>query len=614
MGGKNIKTMDKMDKMNNIQKKIYKKIEEASQYKIYIITAVILFGVMYIAYKCSHSYRISRLFYDMEKMNAYLNIKSKLNFDGIRELNLGDFYISSAYRPYMGSNQMFEYADLKVTEKIIKSGARCMYIDVFNSNMGYDAEPVISTGYNQGQWKLTLNTVMFDDFCKLIAYACFSAGYVNNYTDPFILLLNLNNNGNINCLNKIKRIIYKRLKRYLLDNSYTYSSVNIMKEPIKNFMKKVIIMTSSGYQNSELEELINYTWDREELKMITNESLDKNLLDPSVIKLDPYELKQYNKDNMTIVTPNKFTFFTHNYNPDILWNAGCQIVCINYQKIDANFDTYISKFRTESFIAKPLSQRGSGTKEKINLQSVSLNSNDSDDPYKYQNERCPELPLEDDFDETSLMNYKDVGSQHGLCFPSMKEKCHCDNDKIDDDRDCYFYKYGNLNGTIHSQKTPNLCCANNRIVNPSNIDLYSTDEIKQMQNRKTLLGAKKVTTDTEKAELTALETKLANPVVSSLSYISKTDCSSSYGIRKTGTTLLSSQVKEINLTLSDGKDKFDKDGTESKMWLCPIEEERDFDNKHVCLIDQNNNNNCPKGWDYNAKIDGTREKICCRNT
>ena len=50
------------------------------------------------------------------------------------------------------------------------------------------------------------------------------------------------------------------------------------------------------------------------------------------------------------------------------------------------------------------------------------------------------------------------------------------------------------------------------------------------------------------------------------------------------------------------------------MWLCPIEKESDFDNKHVCLIDQNNNNNCPKGWDYNAKIDGTREKICCRNT
>jgi hypothetical protein len=225
MGGNNLKNNIK----SNIKNKIIKKIEIASEYKTYIITAIILFGVLFIAYKLSHSYRISKLLYDMRKMDAYLNIKSKLNYEDIRNLNLGDFYISSAYRPYMGYNQMFEYCDLKVTEKIIKSGARCMYVDIFNSNMGYGADPVISTGYKEGQWKLTLNTILFDDFCKLLAYGCFSAGYVSNYTDPFILLLNLNTNGNIDCLNKIKRIIYKRLKRYLLDNSYTYSSVNIMK-------------------------------------------------------------------------------------------------------------------------------------------------------------------------------------------------------------------------------------------------------------------------------------------------------------------------------------------------------------------------------------------------
>ena len=39
------------------------------------------------------------------------------------------------------------------TENIIKKGVRAMYIDIFNSNMGIDANPVIASGLKNGQWK-----------------------------------------------------------------------------------------------------------------------------------------------------------------------------------------------------------------------------------------------------------------------------------------------------------------------------------------------------------------------------------------------------------------------------------------------------------------------------
>lgn len=553
---------------------VLKKIEEASEYKNYIITAIILFIVIFIAYKCSHSYRISKLIYDMNKMSNFLNIKSDLNKEEIRELNLGDFYISSAYRPYIGINQMFEYCDLSLTEKIIKSGTRCMYLDIFNSNMGYNAEPVLSTGYHNGQWKMTINTILFDDFCKMLAYMCFSAGYVNNYNDPFILLLNLNTGGNIECLNKIKRIIYKRFKKYLLDNRYTFSRKNIIKTPIKNLMKKMIIITSDGFQNSELEELINYNWGKEELKSITFESLDKSVLDPTVIKLDPYDLKNYNKSNMTIVTPNHHTVFTYNYDPSIYWNAGCQFVCMNYQKIDEHFDTYISKFKNDSFIAKPLKQRGNNVKQKLNIQKSATGGNSmmdkKNDVFNYQNERCPELPIENnDLEGSEMINYKDYGAQHGLCFPSESSKCHCDN--VNDDS-CYFYNYGTLNSKP-------LCCANNKIVNPSPI----IEVIEQGQT--TAVGY--------------------NPNKNKLSYISKTICKDKSG--KLG--------ESTDITLEDGKERFEKGANNyNKIYLCPIESHNSINNKHVCLIDQNNNNKCPQGWDYNAKIKDTNDTICCRNT
>ena len=44
----------------------------------------------------------------------------------------------------MGNNQFFNYIDLSITEKIITNGVRSIYVDIFNDNMGIEANPVIS--------------------------------------------------------------------------------------------------------------------------------------------------------------------------------------------------------------------------------------------------------------------------------------------------------------------------------------------------------------------------------------------------------------------------------------------------------------------------------------
>ena len=43
---------------------------------------------------------------------------------------------------------------------------------------------------------------------------------------------------------------------------------------IKDLLGKVVIFTSDGYQNSELEELVNYSWDKDELNHISYKSLE----------------------------------------------------------------------------------------------------------------------------------------------------------------------------------------------------------------------------------------------------------------------------------------------------------------------------------------------------
>ena len=227
------------------------------KYKNTIIITILVILILYIGYKLSKSHRVSKIIDDMSVMDGYVLVNSQLNKE--RDLKLCDFYIASAFRPYLGPNQYLEYIDLSITEKIITNGVRSIYVDVFNDNMGEFAEPVISTGVKNGQWKLSLNSVTFDALCKLLSTTIFNPGYVNNFEDPFILMLNLNLNGNLNSLNKMRDIIYDNFKRYLLSNKYTYGKVNIGQVPIKYLKKKLIIFSSDGYQNSELDQFINYS-------------------------------------------------------------------------------------------------------------------------------------------------------------------------------------------------------------------------------------------------------------------------------------------------------------------------------------------------------------------
>ena len=154
-------------------------------------------------------------------------------------------------------------------------------------------------------------------------------------------------------MNKIKKILYSSFKSNLLNNNYTFSSINMAKVPIKELLEKVIIFTSGGYENSQLEELVNYSWDKQELNQISYGALDPLVPDSDAIKYNSDSLKSFNKNNITMVVPKEFSLKTSNYNPQYAWDSGCQLVFINYNNSDANYDSYITKFRNDSFLPKP---------------------------------------------------------------------------------------------------------------------------------------------------------------------------------------------------------------------------------------------------------------------
>lgn len=317
-----------------------------------IITVVVIYLVIMTAYFLSKTYRVRNTYEKLFKYENYLMLTDKFLKEKNRgEIPLKEFMVASSYRGYMGKYQILEYCSIKLLKKTIQSGARFLYMDVFNDSLDEFASPVISSGIERGNWKLTFNTETFEDVCKTLKETAFNPGHVDNPDDPLFLAINLKVNKNAVCLNKIKRLLYKYFRRELLGPEFSYMRGDIPNTPMKKLMKKLVIFASGGAEGSTFEELINYSWDNDEnnFRKISYRSLDKKLSSVDTIKLNPQDVREYNKTGLTLIVPEENGFFTRNYDPTPYLKTGCQFICMNYQNVDSYMSKYVTSYRYSSF-------------------------------------------------------------------------------------------------------------------------------------------------------------------------------------------------------------------------------------------------------------------------
>lgn len=319
---------------------------------IIIITVVVIYLIIMTAYFLSKTYRVRNTYEKLNKYENYLMLTDKF----LKEKNRGDlplkeFMVASSYRGYMGKYQILEYCSIKLLKKTIQSGARFLYMDIFNDTLDEFASPIISSGIERGNWKLTFNTETFEDVCKTIKDTAFNAGHVDNPDDPIFLAINLKVNKNAVCLNKIKKLLYKYFRRELLGPEFSYMRGDLPNTPMKKLRRKVVIFASGGAEGSTFEELINYSWDNDEnnFRKISYRSLDKKLSSVDTIKLNPQDVREYNKTGFTLIVPEENGFFTRNYDPTPYLKTGCQFICMNYQKVDNYMSKYVTSYRYSSF-------------------------------------------------------------------------------------------------------------------------------------------------------------------------------------------------------------------------------------------------------------------------
>ena len=316
---------------------------------------VVLYVILMIGYILSENYRVSSAIVQLDKYrNALFLDNMYLMKNKRRDKRLKEFYIATSFRPYLAINQLFEYTSLKILKRNVQNGVRAMFFDIYNDSLSEEAFPVVSSGFEKGNWKLTLNTLTFESVIRELSKTIFTSGYTNNYNDPFFLLLNLKTNRNFKSVNRIQETIYKYFKDQLLPSKYSYQSSILADAPIRDLMGKVVIITSQGYENTNLEELVNGSWNTDNLKKISYRSLDSATPKSDAIKMNIDDVRTFNDSGLSIVVPPEESFFTYNYLPEPFFTAGCQFICMNYQLNNQFMEPYITKFNTSSFVEKKI--------------------------------------------------------------------------------------------------------------------------------------------------------------------------------------------------------------------------------------------------------------------
>lgn len=293
---------------------------------------------------------------------------------------LRDFYVASAYRPYVCFYHKYDYCSLEVFREVLRAGPRFIELEIFNDSFSVDVEPIVSVGTEDGDWKFSLTTLTLQDVLKVIAGTVFNVKYVRDLkNDPFIIYYNLKVNRNVICLKKIHEYTYNILGQYLLGLEYAFNSNrkdSKFNDITLNQLKgKIAIFASPGFEGSPLEEIVNYS-------TISNQTLEDNpdqyriiyLKNGDVVekdedieeysnttffKITSENLKNYNKCGFSILSPesdNSEGFFEgltpYNPEPSRGLEAGCQFIMMNYQRIDTNMSNYTYIFKDSSFVLK----------------------------------------------------------------------------------------------------------------------------------------------------------------------------------------------------------------------------------------------------------------------
>ena len=365
---KNISAMSKNLSPRDMLKQAKNAIANLESIYLWMIIIILLFFFAWYIHRQINKKSI--LEYKMEKLyNGLPTVIGNINSaDAKYKLDpeagtghLRDYYIASSYNSCCAGNFKNSYVSLVPLKEVILQGARVIDLALYQVN---DDVVVAAGSTDSDNIKGTFNSLPLNGnngvFSVINQYA-FSLPCPNP-TDPLFLHLRIKSRSN-------PRLFYKKLTKYVMDAfgtrllpaAYGYegrhtnnnSGKNLAREPVLNLRNKVIIMVqqeTNNFRDTAFEELVNISTGTPFFQEKRNFDIQYGH--------DLNQLTEYNKSNMTISMPD-YSVDNSNVSPELHFNYGCQMVCMNYANNDSNMQYYRDMFNNagSAFVLKPDEQR-----------------------------------------------------------------------------------------------------------------------------------------------------------------------------------------------------------------------------------------------------------------
>jgi len=306
----------------------------------------------------------------------------------VGDYRLRDFYVKTAYNCCASGSYSHDFVDMCALENCIKLGARCLDFEVYSLHN----KPIIAlSSVNDHNIKETYNWLLFDDVMVKIKDMAFSKDTDSAYkvaNDPMILHFRIKT-SNTQVFDSMADSIYNNLSERILTRqySYEYNKNNIGNEKIRNLLGKIILIvykvndknnTVINIEDSKLYEYVNVISGTENMRFYRQ--------DEARLAGDMENIKNFNKERMSIVLPNKGNIPTnvdwrelsHKGNPQDpagVTGYGFQFIGQCFQYDDAFLQQYHNDFNSKggSFILKPKSLRADNPTVVINLDAQTAN-------------------------------------------------------------------------------------------------------------------------------------------------------------------------------------------------------------------------------------------------
>lgn len=228
-----------------------------SQYSNYITIVIVIILIAALGYILSKNYRVNS-----KVISNELNLPNNMIYQtdycsprlGVRKLV--DFHIKSSHASALSGFQKADYVSTDMIKNVLANNVRYLEFSLFSKEQNNDSEPVVSSGYKRGNWKLTANVLSFREVLSVIKEYAFSEAFITNYNDPLFIYLDIKTEFK-GTLNQCADLIIQQIGDRILDNRYRYQHQNIADTPMCNLMDRIVIMSNSGFGGTRLEEFIN---------------------------------------------------------------------------------------------------------------------------------------------------------------------------------------------------------------------------------------------------------------------------------------------------------------------------------------------------------------------